>query len=432
MVKRRVLDPKPIFDEPSLRDFLDEHNVKPTHLGKIWRHVVTHPDCHLDQIPGIPQNLREPLARHFTTCSSEVAKCEESAIDGTIKLLIRLQDGGEVEAVMIRHSGEAEDPAATQQDRCGQRDTLCLSSQIGCRLGCTFCATGTLGLEGNLWPGEILEQLVHARARRQIQNVVFMGMGEPLENYNGVVSAIHGLVDPQRFGLAPRNITVSTVGLIGNMKRMMSALPQIKLALSLHAPNQKLREQIVPIAKSYKLDDLMATLDEYAASHESDGKRKGMIMTSYVLLKDVNDSDEHAHELVSLLQHRPVIVNLIPYNAFDGNAHQYDCPSAERTDAFLKILLAAGMRVFERRHHGRDISAACGQLARIQKTPAVDVEDCNGKLAKDRLAPGNPTIEGIKAPSSRRVLTPFAAVAVSVLATSLVGAMLWRTARRRT
>merc|ERR1712146_270588 len=131
------------------------------------------------------------------------------------------------------------------------------------------------------------------------------------------------------------------------MKRLMADCPHVKLALSLHAPNQELREKIVPVGKAYKLPDLMATIDDYASRFESDGKRKGMVMVSYVLPKGVNDSDDCARQLEALLRDRPVIVNLIPYNAFEGNEFAYECPSAERTDAFLKILLDAGMRVFE-------------------------------------------------------------------------------------
>jgi 23S rRNA (adenine(2503)-C(2))-methyltransferase len=386
MVKRRQLRPKPIFDEPALHAFLQDHGVKFSHAGKIWKHVVANPDCLLDDIPGIPNNIRVPLAQQFVACTSSVVKCEQSALDGTLKLLIRLQDGRDVEAVVIRHSGEAEDPAGKQQERCGRRLTLCVSSQVGCRLGCTFCATGTMGLEGNLWAGEIVEQLVHARQRAGIQNIVFMGMGEPLENYDGVVSAIKCLTDPQCFSLAPSHVTVSTVGLIGNMKRLMADLPHVRLALSLHAPNQKLREQLLPVAaKAYKLGDLMTTIDDYAARHASDGKRHGSVMVSYVLLKGVNDSDKNAQELRDLLCDRPVIVNLIPYNAFEGNKFKYECPSVERTDSFLKILLDAGMRVFERRHHGRDISAACGQLARVEKQQVVDLEDVSCMAEKDKL-----------------------------------------------
>lgn len=430
MVKKRQLNPKPIFDEPSLHAFLAEHGVKVTHAGRIWKHLVANPTCPFEDIPGIPNSIRVPLAQQFVSCTSSVVKCEESAIDGTKKLLIRLQDDREIEAVIIRHTGETEDPAGKQQDRCGRRMTLCVSSQVGCRLSCTFCATGTMGLEGNLWSGEILEQFVHARERAEIQNIVFMGMGEPLENYDGVVSAIKGLTDPQRFSLAARNVTVSTVGLIGNMKRLMAELPQVKLALSLHAPNQSLREQLVPVSKAYKLPDLMATIDDYAASHESDGKRKGMVMISYILLKGVNDSNDHAKQLRDLLRNRPVIINLIPYNAFDGNDFNYECPSAQRIDAFLQILLKAGIRVFERRHHGRDISAACGQLAKIEKKQVLDLEDCNGSLASDRAAKTKLGPQFHTTESKSKTCRSTSLVVLASALGSVACVMLWQRMRR--
>lgn len=394
MVRSRQLHPKPLFDEPSMRNFLSRYDAKPVHMGKIWRHMLANPDCPLDEIPGIPEKLRKPLREEFAFTTSTVIHVAESKIDQTVKILIRLQDGGEIEAVLIHHTGEAEHPDQRQKDRCGERDTLCISSQVGCRLKCTFCATGTMGLQGNLWSGEIQEQLVHANRIRPISNVVFMGMGEPLENYDGVVQAIHGLVDVGKFGMAPRSVTVSTVGIVDNMRRLMDDLPQIKLAVSLHAPNQELREQIVPIGKTYTIDKLMDVIDDYAARNASDGKRKGMIMISYVLLDGVNDSDECACQLRDLVKDRPVIVNLIPYNAFEGNAHAYRSPEPERVDAFLDILQSADIRVFERRHHGRDIAAACGQLAKInlkegQQQPVDDIENYatqgSGLLAKDMI-----------------------------------------------
>jgi len=385
MVRRRELRPKPVLDEPALRSFLASHGVKPVHMGNIWRHLLANPACPLNEIPGIPDKIRQPLSEEFTFMTSTMTKSIQSSIDGTIKMLIRLQDGGEIEAVLIHHSGEAEHPDQRQADRCGERDTLCVSSQVGCRLGCTFCATGTMGLQGNLWAGEIQEQLLHARALRNVSNIVFMGMGEPLENYDGVTSAIRGLTDTQRFGLAPSSVTVSTVGIVGNMRRLMDDLPKVKLAISLHAPNQQLREELVPIAKSFKLDSLMQVIDDYAARTVSDGKRKGMVMVSYVLLEGVNDSDECADQLRDLVANRPVIINLIPYNPFDGNIHEYKTPSPERVDAFLQRLVSAGIRVFERRHHGRDIAAACGQLAKLGNTQIEDIETCSCSLAKDRI-----------------------------------------------
>mmetsp|Transcript_89917 Transcript_89917/g.196801 ORF Transcript_89917/g.196801 Transcript_89917/m.196801 type:complete len:441 (-) Transcript_89917:142-1464(-) len=371
---RRQLHPKPIFDEGALRSFLLGHGAKEVHLLKIWKHLLAEPECPLDQIPGIPEHIRSPLKEEFVVLSSKVAEVSESKLDETVKLLIRLQDGSEVEAVLIRHTGETEDPAARQAPRCGQRETLCVSSQVGCKLGCTFCATGTMGLQGNLWSGEILEQLIHARKLRPVSNVVFMGMGEPLENYDSVTAAIRSLVDPQTFGVAPSSITVSTVGIVNNMRRFMNDLPKVRLAWSLHAPTQELREKIVPIGRVFKLDSLMEVLDEYA---ERNVKGKGSVMVSYVLLAAVNDTDECAQQLINLVRGRPVIVNLIPYNSFEENSHGYKTPSPERVDAFLAALQDADIRVFHRRHHGRDIAAACGQLAKkgtANKTS--DVEDC--------------------------------------------------------
>eukprot|EP00971_Amphidinium_carterae_P005044 101033-Amphidinium_carterae.1 len=162
-----------------------------------------------------------------------------------------------------------------------------------------------MGLQGNLWAGEIQEQLLHAQSVRSVSNVVFMGMGEPLENYDAVASAITGLSDTHRFGLAPSSITVSTVGIVGNIRRLIEELPKVKLALSLHAPTQELRERLVPAGRSFKVDDLMQVIDDYAALHAGDGKKKGMIMVSYVLLKDVNDSLECAEQLRDLLVDRP-------------------------------------------------------------------------------------------------------------------------------
>ncbi|CAE8741704.1 unnamed protein product, partial [Polarella glacialis] len=349
--RRRNLNPKPLFDEPSLRAFLVGHGVKPVHMGKIWKHVLANLDegkpPGLDEVPGIPDRIREPLAREFAVTTSTLVETHVSEIDGTMKLLIRLQDGGEIEAVVIHHSGIPLDADQRQAERCGERDTLCVSSQVGCRLGCTFCATGTMGLQGNLWPGEIQEQLVHARLIKgppankghstSICNVVFMGMGEPLENFEAVCSSIRGMVDPFRFGIAPSSITVSTVGSQPrNMRRLLEDLPKVKMAVSLHAPNQALREQLVPAAKVLPINDLLAIVDEHALKMTGESKKLKMVMVSYVLLKGVNDSEENAKELAELLKGRQVIVNLIPYNPFEGNVHEYEEPSPEAVDAFLK------------------------------------------------------------------------------------------------
>eukprot|EP00434_Breviolum_minutum_P035184 symbB.v1.2.031138.t1/scaffold3582.1/size53800/1 len=251
-----------------------------------------------------------------------------------------------------------------------------------------------MGLLGNLWAGEIQEQLIHAQMQKghpeSVCNVVFMGMGEPLENYDAVSSAIRGLVDPARFALAPSSVTVSTVGSSPqHMHRLLEELPKVRLAVSLHAPNQALREELVPAAKAIPIDKLLAIVDDHAKQGEA--KRLRTVMVSYVLLKGINDSLQHAQELSKLLSGRPVIVNLIPYNPFEGlssgNIYGYEEPSAATVDDFLKVLSESDIRVFERRHHGRDIAAACGQLVKTSGTSPgeMDIENGGCTLNKDLL-----------------------------------------------
>ncbi|OLQ03515.1 Dual-specificity RNA methyltransferase RlmN [Symbiodinium microadriaticum] len=398
--RRRELHPKPIFDEPALRTFLTGHGIKTVHMARIWKHVVSQLSestwPRLDEVPGLPQRIRDALAAEFTVVTSQVVKTSVSELDGTMKLLIRLQ---------------AEHPDQRQADRCGERDTLCVSSQVGCRLGCTFCATGTMGLLGNLWPGEIQEQLILARRQKghsaSICNVVFMGMGEPLENFDAVSSAVKGFVDPMRFGLAPSSITVSTVGSSPHhMQRMLEELPKIRLAVSLHAPNQQLREELVPAAKAIPIEKLLQLVDNHVEQTSGEGKRQRTVMMSYVLLKGVNDSPAHAAELAALS--RPTShCEFDPLQRFRrhnsrlgiamylqsvlkemrslGNAHAYEEPSPQTVDDFLQILADSDIRVFERRHHGRDIAAACGQLAKLEGPNVcdIDIENAGCILNKD-------------------------------------------------
>jgi len=219
-----------------------------------------------------------------------------------------------------------------------------------------------------------------------ISNIVFMGMGEPLENYDGVVSALKGFTSQHRFGLAQRTCTVSTVGIVPKMRQLTLALPNIKLALSLHAPNQKLREKIVPVSRKYPLPELMKVLDEYSERHVTDGKRKGLVMISYVMIDGVNDTKECCYELCELLKGKQVLVNLIPFNEFDPYANSpprstrkhmaenFHPSKPEQITWFAETLIEkAKIKAFERRPHGRDISAACGQLAKIKKNAGADV-----------------------------------------------------------
>ncbi|KAJ3076049.1 sorting nexin [Quaeritorhiza haematococci] len=286
-----------------------------------------------------------------------------------------------------------------EEDEPTNRISVCVSSQIGCKMGCTFCATGTMGLLGNLTSGEILEQLIHVMrfTKGVLSNVVFMGMGEPLDNYANVVEAIGAMTDVKRFGMAASRVCVSTVGVVPRMKGLLRDVPGIRLALSLHAPNQALRARIVPTAKAWPIDRLMEAVSAYVQK----GKQ---ILVEYILIENVNDTEEQAHQLGKLLQPfgKKVLVNLIPYNPIDPEAsaistpppaptssstsssssssspplesatpssvdvlspHQYARPSEESIDQFDKILVEE-YRLWTRvrRTMGVDIYGACGQL----------------------------------------------------------------------
>jgi sorting nexin-8 len=287
--------------------------------------------------------------------------------------------------VIIDHTkrGDSDEPEDENESEAATvkqegRLTLCVSSQVGCRMACKFCATGTLGLSGNLVAGEIMEQLWHAlQIRKGITNIVFMGMGEPLENYENVVAAVRGFSDVYRFGIAPSCITVSTVGVTSNIYRLMEDCPSVHLALSLHAPNQRIREQIVPTAKSWDMNELMKAVDYYNKNQKFKGRKKGRIMIEYVVIKGINDTDECAHELGSLLQSRKCMVNLIPFNPFDGN--DFEEPTQEAVDQMVSIVASYGVITIKRKHHGRDIAGACGQLAKISN----DIEDTGSRFSNE-------------------------------------------------
>lgn len=287
--------------------------------------------------------------------TTKIAQANTSRDGRTTKMLVELQDKQRVEAVIMRFTNTTADGEEKN------RVTLCISSQVGCQMGCTFCATGTMGLTGNLSAGEICEQVVHATrvAGTEIRNIVFMGMGEPLHNYEAVRTAIQTIV---KFcpGII---ITVSTVGIVPKMRQLIRELPYVQLALSLHAPTQELRTTIVPSGKAYKLDQIMNVVDEYV----NRGRRRALI--EYVMLKDVNDSNEVAEELGLLLKDRNVTLNLIPYNPTDVGT-QYKAPAGDRTQAFLDIIRGKhGVFTTIRQEMGQDIAGACGQLA-LKNGPA--------------------------------------------------------------
>src|SRR5690349_6149765 len=285
---------------------------------------------------NLPAALRRRLARTVPFSSLEL-RHEARSRDGTVKALFHTGDGHPVEAVLMRY-------------RDGRR-SVCISSQSGCPLTCTFCATGTMRFRRNLTASEILDQALHFRRLEPIDHVVFMGMGEPMLNVDAVLAAARRLPD---LGVTHRRTTISTVGWLPGLRRFVDEVDEpIRLALSLHAPSDALRSEIMPVNDRYPLEDVLAECRRYFEL------RRRKVFVEYVLLAAVNDSPEHAAELADLLEHDVYKVNLIPYNP----TGMYDGSSRERIAAFKAVLDDARLPSTVRLTRGRDIAAACGQLA---------------------------------------------------------------------
>jgi 23S rRNA (adenine2503-C2)-methyltransferase len=304
------------------------------------------------RMTDLPAELRERLASDYDAGALTLRDPQHSA-DGTIKAALVARDGALLEAVLIPEES---------------RTTLCVSTQVGCPLACSFCATGALGLERNLTAGEIVEQVVRMTellpAGRRITNVVFMGMGEPLLNLANVIEAVQTLVHPRGFALAPRRVTVSTAGVVPRIAELLAAVP-VNLAVSLHAASDALRDELVPLNKKFPLAVLFAELKRIPRL-----SRRHPIFFEYTLLAGVNDSLADAEALVALLRGVPAKLNLIPVNPHAGSP--YRPPSEAVADRFMGVLAAAGVTVTLRRSRGADIDAACGQLA--ARRPAAPPE----------------------------------------------------------
>ncbi len=296
-----------------------------------------------DAITALPASLRRRLAEAEPLLQLEQAERQQSD-DGTVKLRFATRDGFPVEAVAMKHRN---------------RRTVCVSSQSGCPLACTFCATGSMGLGRNLTSGEISEQvLVLAGILREsgerVSNVVLMGMGEPFLNYDAVLDACRMLNDQHGFGLGARQIAISTAGWVPGIERLAAEPMQIRLALSLHAPDDDLRTELMPITKRFPLARLIASCREY---RRLTGRR---VFVEYLMLDGVNDSGDHAARLATLLGRDGFHVNLIAYNP-TGTLYTASPPG--RVAAFAAVLTKRGLSNSYRRSHGQDIDAACGQLA---------------------------------------------------------------------
>ncbi|KAK9861885.1 hypothetical protein WJX84_010257 [Apatococcus fuscideae] len=373
MPPRRILSPLSVWDTAQVAEVFRENGIKTSHVARLYKHLIRHPGTGWSNVDHFPVAAAQLLDSKFTYLTSTLQQCQTSSNKETTKLLIRLQDGMQVEAVIMQYdtTGKGRESHLTGQPRA----TLCVSSQVGCQMGCTFCATGSMGLKGNLTAGEILEQLVHASAVMPIRNIVFMGMGEPLNNYAAVREAVRMMTDTgMGFGLRRSAVTVSTVGVVPRIADLAADLPGVSLALSLHAPTQELRQRIVPSAKAYKLDKLIAQITSYQQITQR------RVFVEYVMLAGVNDGAEQAHQLGELLQGRDMIINLIPWNPVYSPDISFEAPAAASLSDFQHIIRNSyGLPCTIRQEKGQDISGACGQLVieqrAGQKSPAKDIEE---------------------------------------------------------
>lgn len=316
----------------------------PFRMGQIRHGIFVRRAADFSALSDLPKRLRSRLAEQFTLWTSRVVR-HLAADDGTEKLLLELADGGRIECVLLRD---------------GPRRSICLSSQVGCAMGCVFCASGLDGVMRNLTAGEIVEQMLRLAQllppQERISHIVVMGMGEPLANLDGLLPALEEAAAEDGLGISPRRITISTVGLPKPLLKLASRQPRYHLAVSLHAPNDELRSRLVPVNRRIGLAAVLEAADRY---FEASGRR---LTFEYVLLAGINDQPQHARQLAALLKGRPAMLNVIPYNPVAGLPYRTPSPAALRR--FLEILRAAGVNVQCRQRKGDQIQAACGQLRR--------------------------------------------------------------------
>ena len=334
------------LDRKAMEAFFAGLGEKSFRASQVLKWIYQFGAADVEGMTNLSKSLRERL-REITCIKAPEVVSEQHSTDGTRKWLMRLEDGNCIEAVFIPEEG---------------RGTLCVSSQAGCPLDCSFCATGKQGFNRNLAVAEIIGQVwIAGRAlghdpkkERMITNVVLMGMGEPLLNFENVVSAMRLMTEDFAYGLSRWRVTLSTAGVVPKIGRLREVCP-VSLAVSLHAPNDDLRNELVPLNRTYPIAELLAACRRYAADTDSS------ITFEYVMLDGVNDSVECARELVSRLRGIPAKVNLIPFNPIPRTSYRRSPEAA--IDRFREILMAAGFITITRKTRGDDIDAACGQLA---------------------------------------------------------------------
>ncbi|WP_028117372.1 bifunctional tRNA (adenosine(37)-C2)-methyltransferase TrmG/ribosomal RNA large subunit methyltransferase RlmN [Ferrimonas senticii] len=354
------------FDRDGLRAFFKENGEKPFRADQVFKWIYHFGIDDFEQMTNINKQLRAMLMDKCEIVAPAIATSQHSA-DGTIKFAIDVGQGQLVETVYIPEPDRA---------------TLCISSQVGCALECSFCSTAQQGFNRNLNVAEIIGQVWQVAKyiginggdpkKRPITNVVLMGMGEPLLNLTNVVPAMNIMLDDFGFGLSKRRVTLSTSGVVPALDKLGDMI-DVALAVSLHAPNDPLRDELVPINKKYNIEQLLASIRLYLSKSFAN---KGRVTLEYVMLDHINDSTDHAHELAKLMKDTPCKVNLIPFNPYPGSP--YGKSSNSRIDRFSKVLMDYGLTVIVRKTRGDDIDAACGQLA-------GDVRDRTKRVLKKRM-----------------------------------------------
>jgi 23S rRNA (adenine2503-C2)-methyltransferase len=363
------------LDRQGLGDYFASINEKPFRAEQIMKWIYQVGESDFDKMTNINKELRSKLKRNCVIKAPVISE-HQQATDGTIKFAMLLEGGQEVESVWIPETDRA---------------TLCVSSQVGCALECTFCSTGQQGFNRNLTVAEIIGQvwrvatfigLSKDTSQRPITNVVMMGMGEPLLNLKNVVPAMRIMLDDFGFGLSKRRVTLSTSGVVPALD-MLGDQIDVALAISLHAPDNKLRDEIVPVNKKYPIEEFLASVRRYLAKSKAN---QGKVTVEYVMLNHINDSTDQAHELAKVLKETPCKINLIPFNPYPGTP--YACSSNSRMDRFSKVLMEYGFTVVIRKTRGDDIDAACGQLVGdvVDRTKRLLKKQMNGKSISVKIA----------------------------------------------
>lgn len=334
------------YSVSQLKTLLEVMGEKPYRASQIFKGLSS--GKKISEITDISKDLRSKLLEEYEDCPVKIIQTKTSSLDGTVKFLFSLADGNVIEGVLMKYK---------------YGNTQCVSTQVGCRMGCKFCASGIGGLVRNLTSGEILSEVYAVNAflggntdKRAVTNVVLMGSGEPLDNYDNTVAFIKNLSDKDGLNVSPRNVSLSTSGIVPNIYRLSKEGLDVNLTISLHNPFDDGRKRLMPIANKYKISEILSASEEY---FNKTGRR---YIFEYSLVKNENDQKKHADELIRLLKGRPCHVNLIRLNAVKEN----DLKSVTEKEAyrFAKTLSDGGLSVTVRRQMGADIDGACGQLRR--------------------------------------------------------------------